>query len=287
MRRPAISVVVPTRDRPAALGRCVRALRGQSVPVEVIVVDDRSAMPDAVRGAAAGATVLAAPGRGPAAARNAGIAAASGEVVCLIDDDCEPVAGWAELLAAGCGPTGTAAGRTLPPASAPAIARASQAIANGILGSSFDPVTGTVGFAPSCNLAIDAGLARELRFDERFPAAAGEDREWCDRAVAAGHAPRLVDAAIVVHHQRMTVSSFARQQLGYGRGAARYRALGPGGGRVRRGPALARRLLADATAEGFAVGALVALAQGLTVAGMIAERRSPLSERRRGPPATG
>lgn len=279
MSGPEISVVIPTRDRPEALARCVRALRRQTVPLEVIVVDDRSAAPEAVLRAAAGNAVVAGAGAGAAAARNAGMAAASGAVVCFLDDDCEPVPGWAGLLAAGAADTGVAAGRTLTPAAAPAVARASQAIANGLLEASRGSDGSTVGFAPSCNLAIAAELAAELRFDEGFRAAAGEDREWCDRAVAAAHPPQLVDAAIVVHHQRTTPSSFVRQQFGYGRGAARYRARGRSREGAPRGAALARRLLAAGLAEGFTVGTLVAVAQGLTAAGLIAERRSMLSER--------
>jgi glycosyltransferase involved in cell wall biosynthesis len=43
-REPLISVVVPTRDRPAALGRCLEALSAQTAleRLEVVVVDDRS-----------------------------------------------------------------------------------------------------------------------------------------------------------------------------------------------------------------------------------------------------
>src|SRR4029450_13000555 len=42
--RPSISVVVPTRDRPQALRRCLQALADQTVQgsMEVIVVDDGS-----------------------------------------------------------------------------------------------------------------------------------------------------------------------------------------------------------------------------------------------------
>src|SRR5215207_5838401 len=76
-----VSVVVPTRGRPEALSRCRAALEKQSVPVEVIVVEDVE-------------------GRGPAWARNEGVRGARGEVVCFTDDDFEPEAGWAEALTA-------------------------------------------------------------------------------------------------------------------------------------------------------------------------------------------
>src|SRR5690348_833883 len=78
--RPRVSVVVPTRDRPQLLRRCLAALEAQTLPVEVVVVEDSE-------------------GRGPAWARNEGVRRASGEVVCFTDDDCAPVPGWAEALA--------------------------------------------------------------------------------------------------------------------------------------------------------------------------------------------
>ncbi len=79
--RPRISVVVPTRNRPELLRECVAALEAQTVPVEIVVVEDTE-------------------GLGPAWARNEGMRRARGEVVCFTDDDCEPSRGWVEALAA-------------------------------------------------------------------------------------------------------------------------------------------------------------------------------------------
>lgn len=109
---PAVSVVVPTRSRPAMLRRCLAALARQNIgglPFEVIVVDDG---PDAStrevveRHDAGGTTgcrmsvryMAAGPGKGPAAARNLGWQAALAEFVAFTDDDCVPVRTW---LAAG------------------------------------------------------------------------------------------------------------------------------------------------------------------------------------------
>jgi glycosyltransferase involved in cell wall biosynthesis len=53
---PALSVVVPTRDRPTALERCLAALARQTAPsLEVVVVDDAAGDPEAVGAAVAGA----------------------------------------------------------------------------------------------------------------------------------------------------------------------------------------------------------------------------------------
>jgi len=42
-------------------------------------------------------------------------------------------------------------------------------------------------FAPTSNVAVRADVAAAVPFDEGFPLAAGEDREWCDRLAARGH----------------------------------------------------------------------------------------------------
>ena len=60
-------------------------------------------------------------------------------------------------------------------------------------------------------------------FDETFPLAAGEDREWCSRIGAAGVAISLEPEAIVAHHQDLSLRRYWRQQVRYGRGALRWR----------------------------------------------------------------
>ena len=84
---PAVTVVVPTRDRADALGECLRAVSRLDYPrelLDVIVVDDGSDDPTAVERVAVthGARVLAqATNLGPAAARNRAAAEATGEVL--------------------------------------------------------------------------------------------------------------------------------------------------------------------------------------------------------------
>ncbi|MBN1953863.1 MAG: glycosyltransferase [Anaerolineae bacterium] len=104
MRELACSVVVPAYQAQAEIGRCLQALAHQTVPrsaYEVIVVDDGSTDGTAAVARANGADrVIVQPHAGPAAARNAGVAAAVGELVLFTDADCAPVAGWiAEMLA--------------------------------------------------------------------------------------------------------------------------------------------------------------------------------------------
>jgi mycofactocin system glycosyltransferase len=101
--KPDVTVIIPVRDRPAMLHRCLAAL-GTRYPV--VVVDDGSADPAAVVeiAAAHGANLLRRKvNGGPAAARNTGLNAVSSEFVAFIDSDCVADEGWIEALAAHMG----------------------------------------------------------------------------------------------------------------------------------------------------------------------------------------
>lgn len=100
----SVSVVVPTRDRPDDLRRCLAALRAQDTRrcLEIVVVDNHPGQ-GATRAACAGFpdVVLVDEKRpGLSYARNAGFAAATGEVLVAIDDDVTVPAGWVERLIA-------------------------------------------------------------------------------------------------------------------------------------------------------------------------------------------
>jgi glycosyltransferase involved in cell wall biosynthesis len=269
---PALSVVVPTRDRPAALERCLAALARQSAPaLEVVVVDDASRDAGAVRGAVAracpGARVLRGDGRGPAAARNRGVAAATGDVVCFTDDDCRPDRDWAARLAAACEGGGAAAGTTVADPAAGRCAAAAQLLTHVLQVASLRPGGDGLGFAPTCNLACATALLRALPFDESFALAAGEDREWCSRLAAAGMPLRFVPDATVVHGPELGLRSLLRQQSRYGRGAVRFRQAGGGLARS----AYYARLARECARVPAAVAGLVLVAQAAVAAGVVTE----------------
>lgn len=86
---PPCTVVVPTRDRPDSLSRCLRAVRQQQYPeVDIVVADSAPTRADASAIAAQfGAHYVYVNRPGLSRARNHGAKAATGEIVVFLDDD--------------------------------------------------------------------------------------------------------------------------------------------------------------------------------------------------------
>lgn len=100
------SVIVPVYNGAAVIDGCLRSLAEQTVAAtdyEIIVVDDGSTddTPAILEGFAARSPVRTTVvtherNAGPAAARNAGLRAATGEVIAFTDADCEVAPDWLE-----------------------------------------------------------------------------------------------------------------------------------------------------------------------------------------------
>jgi len=268
-----ITVGVPTRDRPKPLEECLAALVRQSAPLEIVVVDDGSIAPTQIETIVARhpqARLVRLDGRGPAAARNAGARAAGGDVLCFIDDDCVAEEDWAERLAAAVERADAAGGMTL--AGDAPLAQAAELIARA--------PAATAPFAPSNNLACARSLFASEPFDEAFPDAAGEDREWCARIVRNGYTLSFEPTARVTHRQELSLTSFVRRQYRYGRAAYRFRVAHDGSARLER-PGFYADLVRRGFAKGVRVGLLVVVAQAATAFGWI----SMWQRARRSPPA--
>jgi GT2 family glycosyltransferase len=225
-----VSVVIPTRGRPAQLARCLDALSRQSLPggtFDVIVVDDGS--PEPINPGIGASlpmrcTVLRVPHCGPAGARNRGIAHSTARVVAFTDDDCEPDPGWLESLLAAMALSGApgVGGRVVNALSHNRYAETSQLLVSFLC----DYYNGPSGarFFTSNNLAFDrAALVAAGGFDERYQHAAGEDRELCDRFASSGRPLAFAPAAVVRHSHDLSFSRFVRQHFTYGRGAWGFR----------------------------------------------------------------
>jgi mycofactocin system glycosyltransferase len=191
----------------------------------VIVVDDGSADPAAVQAVAeaAGATVLRHPtSRGPAAARNAGLAVAATPLVAFLDSDVVPEPGWLAPLLARVSDTavGLVAPRivALPPVSG-WLGRYEAVRSSLDLGP--DPALivprSRVAYVPSAAMlvrraAVGAGFDAGMRV--------AEDVDLVLRLHAAGWRLRYEPAARVAHDHRTTFRAWWLRKAFYGTGAA-------------------------------------------------------------------
>jgi GT2 family glycosyltransferase len=278
--RTRAAVIVPTRDRPRSLAGCLDALDRQAGPdrLEVVVVDDGSldaaAVAAAVQRSRRARLVRRERAEGPAAARNHGARETDAPVLLFTDDDCEPAPDWAEKLTAAVERGAhVVAGRTSNGRPDDRLATASETILAYVQDRARDGDSTTL-FAATNNLACAAPVLAEIPFDEDYRY--GEDRDWCARIRAAGYALCIEPSALVEHRQDLGVSSFLRQQFGYGRGAYRYRRGHATLGRFE-APTFYAGLLRSGFAHGVTTGVLVGIAQAATAAGFareaIAKRR--------------
>lgn len=217
----AVTVVVPVKDRTAAVARLLAALPDDLGAA--IVVDDGSADPAALRAVAAGARVLRhEQARGPAAARNAGLAAATTPLVAFLDSDVLPEPGWlTPLLAQLADPAvALAAPRivALPPIAGP-LARYEAVRSSLDLGP--DPAAvvprSRVAYVPSAALLVRRA-AVGAGFDERLHVA--EDVDLVLRLHAAGWRLRYEPASRVAHEHRTSPGAWVARKAFYGTGAA-------------------------------------------------------------------
>ena len=193
---PAISVVVPTRDRAGAIASLLEALARQSLPAErfeVIVVDDGSDPPLRVPEGARG--LRHERSGGPGAARNTGWRAAAAPLIAFVDDDCEPAPGWLEALVAAAGDARSVIVQgPVAPAPEPPVERTPTTHTIEVTGPSPLFVTASIAYSRAL-------LERTGGFDERLRRA-GEDAELGARAVKAGAEVRWAPDALVHHEVR-------------------------------------------------------------------------------------
>lgn len=199
-----ISVVVPTYHRPELLQRAVSSVLRQELPsgtnLEVVIaVSDPDAPSDIGAAHALAAKddrvrVVLARRPGPGAARNVGMAAARGEVLALLDDDCQAEPGWLAAGVAQLEEVDLVQGKTMPG----------------------DPITHPYdktiwvlrlsGLWESCNLFVRREVIdRHGGFDEEWNPTGtagqhwGEDTEWGWRLVRGGATHSFEPEARVQH----------------------------------------------------------------------------------------
>jgi len=232
METPAFSVIIPTRDRPRTAAACLEAIDRLDYPrdrFEVIVVDDGTRPAGAVqsaigrKGGGDGSTrLLRLEGRGPAAARNAGVAAARFEYLAFTDDDCLPRRAWLRAFARHFegAPESVAGGCTMNGLPDNLYSSASQELAG-----YFQRYWARADrpFFASNNLALSKRTFQAVEgFNAHFPIAGGEDRDFCDRVLHRGCGLHFVPEAEVDHFHALSLGKYWRQHFNYGRGAFLY-----------------------------------------------------------------
>lgn len=284
---PTFSIIVPTYRRPEQLRECLRSLANLAYPrdrFEVIVVDDASPVPPReVVGECYGrlpVRLLEQRHGGPAVARNTGARAAQGDWLAFTDDDCLVASDWLRVFHTRleAAPTALIGGRTVNDCSDNPYSAVSQLLTD-CLYHYYDRHPQCLRFVTSNNLAMARSRFLEVGgFDETFPLAAGEDREFCARWTRHGLPIRVETDALVRHRHRLTLGGFWRQQFGYGRGAYRFRQAclraeqrGYAIGRGFWAEALRSCLSATGPRGGYLAVTLLATSQAAVFAGLITE----------------
>jgi GT2 family glycosyltransferase len=230
---PRASVIVPSCNRPDALARCLEFLARQTFPwdrFEVIVVDDGSSqaigVPPTLSPGGTRVTLVRQANTGPAGARNRGLAAARGEFVVFIDDDCDADARWLEVMLETLeSHAGAAVGGTVVNAlERNPFSEASQILVSYVC-EYYNRDSARTRFFTTNNLAFPReALAAAGGFAEEYVRAAAEDRELCNRWHAQGRPMITAPDAIVRHRHDLTFRAFVRQHYNYGVGARQFRA---------------------------------------------------------------
>jgi GT2 family glycosyltransferase len=218
-----VSVVIATRERPELLTAAVRSiLAGEDLPAEIVVADQstppRAALP---RSADVEVRHLPLATTGLSRARNAGIAAATHDVLVFTDDDVLVEPDWLARIVAAL-------------AAARSRAVVTGAVRAGAVGGHVPSVTSRVEpavfagrpFADPLfpnNMALRRSAFDEIGlFDERlgagaeFPAA--EDNDFGYRLLEAGYEIVFVPGAVVHHLNARSGRRLAALDWSYGRG---------------------------------------------------------------------
>jgi mycofactocin system glycosyltransferase len=232
-----VTVVIPVRDRPAQLDRLLGALSG----LACVVVDDASSDAGAIDDIAGrhGARLVAlADNRGPAGARNAGLAAVRTPLVAFVDSDCVPVPGWLDpLLGYFDDPVvGAVAPRVVPSPTPPApddagpVVRAYEAVRSSLDRGTTEGLVqrgSPIPFVPSAALLVRAAASSGPQlFDAMLRG--GEDVDLVWRLADAGWDVRYVPAATVEHDGPASLGELLARRSFYGSSAAPLSVRHPG-----------------------------------------------------------
>jgi GT2 family glycosyltransferase len=228
------SVVIPTHNRPEQLLDCLEGLARLDYPresFEVIVVVDGSGKPHEKAlthlHETLDLTIMEQKHAGPASARNAGAAVATGRFLSFIDDDCIPAVDWLRRLAnrLHVSPDCAVGGRTVNALRENIYATTSQLLVD-YLYAYYNADPDQSQFFASNNMALPADRFRLIGgFNTQYRLAAAEDRDLCRRWSQHGYGMIYEPEAIVFHTHALTFCRFWRQHFHYGFGAFHFHRL--------------------------------------------------------------
>lgn len=217
---PRVSVVVCAYNAASTLEDCLSSLERLTYPdYEVILVDDGST--DGTPAIAARhplARVVRVPNGGLSAARNHGLAHATGDIVAYTDADVRVDPDWLTHLVqpmlgtdlVGCG------GPNVVPADDPDLA---QCVARAPGGPTHVLLDDRIAeHVPGCNMAFRREALQRIGGFNPIYLRAGDDVDVCWRLQAQGGKIGFAPAALVWHHHRASLKAYWRQQVGYGEG---------------------------------------------------------------------
>lgn len=226
--QPAVSVIIPTYNRPEPLRACLASLARQDFPIEkfeVVVVDDGSKpamkLDTGIFDMGLNLQILVQDNKGPSSARNAGAQVAKGEFLLFTDDDCEPCPNWVRTMVATLHihPETLVGGKTINALKSNVFAQASQ-----LLNSYVYEYYNQQGTKPRFFASNNIGLAKHHfsqmgGFNTTFTSHYSEDRDFCDRWIQLGKSMVYEPGAVIEHSHVMGPYHFLRQHFRYGTGA--------------------------------------------------------------------
>ncbi len=195
----------------------------------IIVVDDGSDLP--LTAAPHHRLIRLSPNAGPAAARNAGLAAVATALVAFVDTDVDTEPGWLDALLPHFNDPRLAVVAPRVRSASGSSGLAAYEAARSPLDLGSEPAriaAGTrVSYVPAAALVVRVDALRAIGgFDETMRV--GEDVDLIWRLLNGGHRCRYEPAATVTHRPRPTLATWARQRVGYGRSAAALEHRHPG-----------------------------------------------------------
>ncbi len=235
---PSISVIICTRNRPDSLRRCLAGVAELNVPPhETLVVDNDPASGEASKVVQAFENVryVPEPRPGLSIARNAGVRAASGEILAFTDDDVRVHPAWTDRVGqVFADPAICAASGLVLPSELDTLAQLSFQL-NGEewgyrpvdFGDPFFQSMSNIGvpvwrIGAGANMAFRRSVFDEVGlFDERLGAGAAgcsEDSEIWYRILAAGKRIRYEPRAVVFHSHRREAAALRDQMYAYMKG---------------------------------------------------------------------